>query len=487
MKKSFYVILCIIFVIWVVVLIFALSSPLHIEKKPMFELSNAEDILALNMNGYGIYVGGNKIGYTISKEEETENGIRISEKSFMNISAYGKTGEVTTYTVSEADKNLSLESFYFELISGEHNVRTNGVIENDSIYLTIESAGEKRNEVLAIGDKPFVPASIERLVQLIKVKEDSIYHYSVFEPTSEKIVDVKIRKGKKEKIKVGEKDYNAEVVFVEMLGLQSKLYFDSDGKLLLESSPMGITMKKESFDELKLFAKGNEGLKIFETYAVYPEGIIANPRSTRHIVLTLSGVTPDYRFPVDERQKYEDGRVTIDVLEPVESFSASEIDKSGFPSSLQSTAFIPCDDEDVVALAKKIVGNKGATSEGVNRIIDWVYKNITKKPTFSIPYAKEVLKTRVGDCNEHAVLFAALARAIGIPTKVIVGVVYVDGAFYYHAWNQIYLGKWVDCDPVFGQHLADATHIKFEEGTLLDFVKVIKLVGQIGIKIEESY
>ena len=59
----------------------------------------------------------------------------------------------------------------------------------------------------------------------------------------------------------------------------------------------------------------------------------------------------------------------------------------------------------------------------------------------SIPNALEVLQSKKGDCNEHTVLFNAFARAAGIPAKTVVGVVYLRGAFYYHAWSEVWLGS----------------------------------------------
>lgn len=486
MKKSFFFFFALIFVVWVLTIIFALKHPLGEKEESDFNFATDDTILELDISGYGIYVNNEKIGYSISREKKTESGIRISETSFINISAYGTSQEITTYTVSEADKDLNLKSFYFELVSGKHTVRTKGVIKNDSIFLTTETSGGKKNAVFTLGDKPFVPASLERVAQELKLKEDTVYNYSIFEPTSGEIVDIEIWRGGEESIEMNGKHYTTDVVIVQMLGFESQLYFDKDGKLLMESSPMGITMKREPLEEIANFAKGTTGLKIFETYAIYPEGTINNPRKSHHLIAELQGVAPGYKFQNDERQRYVNGTVTIDVLEPASNFSIEDIDKSKFTPFLESTNFIPCDDKEVINLAKEITGSSEATWEGVEAITDWLYRNIRKSPTFSIPYAKEVIKTRVGDCNEHAVLFCSLTRAIGIPTKVVVGIVYVDGAFYYHAWNEVYWGRWVACDPVFGQHLADATHIKLEEGTLLDFINVVKLVGQLHIKIIRS-
>ncbi len=53
------------------------------------------------------------------------------------------------------------------------------------------------------------------------------------------------------------------------------------------------------------------------------------------------------------------------------------------------------------------------------------------KMSLSIPSALEVLEQRAGDCNEHTVLFTALARAAGIPCRVATGLAWSTGQFYY--------------------------------------------------------
>ena len=83
-----------------------------------------------------------------------------------------------------------------------------------------------------------------------------------------------------------------------------------------------------------------------------------------------------------------------------------------------------------------------------------------------------MLRTRVGDCNEHTALYVAMARAAGIPARIAVGLVYVHGAFYYHAWPEVYLrrgrggGLWLPVDPTFNQFPADATHLRLARGGL---------------------
>ena len=93
------------------------------------------------------------------------------------------------------------------------------------------------------------------------------------------------------------------------------------------------------------------------------------------------------------------------------------------------------------------------------------------------------LTHRVGDCNEHAVLLAALARAAGIPAKIEAGLVYLNGRFYYHAWNLLYLGKWITADSLFNQIPADVTHIRLTSGESSQQFDIINVIGRIKLRI----
>ena len=96
--------------------------------------------------------------------------------------------------------------------------------------------------------------------------------------------------------------------------------------------------------------------------------------------------------------------------------------------------------------------------------------------------ATDVLRTKKGDCNEHATLFTALARAAGIPAKIAVGLTYKDGFFYYHAWSEIFAGQWIAVDPTLGQFPADAGHIRLITGDLDRQVQVLPVINKIRIE-----
>ena len=119
------------------------------------------------------------------------------------------------------------------------------------------------------------------------------------------------------------------------------------------------------------------------------------------------------------------------------------------------------------------------------RIINrWVYDNM-EKSLVDMVTAVDALRERRGECQSHTYLFTALARAAGIPTKIVNGLVYSEdyGSFVYHAWPEVFVGQWRALDPTLGQDRVDATHIKLTENEGEDPFKLMEFVGRINIKI----
>src|SRR5205823_9582341 len=120
---------------------------------------------------------------------------------------------------------------------------------------------------------------------------------------------------------------------------------------------------------------------------------------------------------------------------------------------LAAEAFIESDAPEILAEAAKAVNGVTGTRARADRLTRYVNALLEKKPTVSLPSALEVLRTRVGDCNEHTALYVAMARALGLPARIAVGLVYVRGGFYYHAWPEVYVqegrgqGRWLPVDP----------------------------------------
>ncbi|MBU4055439.1 MAG: transglutaminase-like domain-containing protein, partial [Proteobacteria bacterium] len=140
-------------------------------------------------------------------------------------------------------------------------------------------------------------------------------------------------------------------------------------------------------------------------------------------------------------------------------------------------------DPGIKHLVSGLISNAASDLEKAKILVTWVYENIEKTPVISIPDALSTLKTRKGDCNEHAALLAAMARAAGIPARMETGLVYMKGRFYYHAWNVLYLGDWITADAALGQFPADATHIRLIRGDLASQFDLVQAMGKIQLEV----
>ena len=153
--------------------------------------------------------------------------------------------------------------------------------------------------------------------------------------------------------------------------------------------------------------------------------------------------------------------------------------------------FIESDAPEIRAEAERMVGSLTGARARAERLTREVNALLEKKPTVSLPSALEVLRTKVGDCNEHTALFVALARSIGIPARINAGLVYVHGAFYYHAWPEVYIdegggrGLWLPVDPTLNQFPADATHLRLARGGLDKQTAILPLIGRLKMRVLE--
>ncbi len=141
---------------------------------------------------------------------------------------------------------------------------------------------------------------------------------------------------------------------------------------------------------------------------------------------------------------------------------------------LASSGLLQTDDPAVQKLAASLPAEnkKGPPDQRAIELEKLVYRTIINK-NFSqaLASAAEVAKSKEGDCTEHAVLLAALARVNGIPSRVAMGLVYVPqlGGFAFHMWTEVYVERhWLPLDATLGLGYADATHLKLTTSSLAD-------------------
>jgi transglutaminase-like putative cysteine protease len=231
---------------------------------------------------------------------------------------------------------------------------------------------------------------------------------------------------------------------------------------------------------------------LLEAAAVVPvtKERIDEPRDVRRLRIRLEGADLSGTDLDGAGQTLVDAASHVIEIRDPQSLQPSQGDKDA-ARSLSPEPLIESDDPAIRAEAERAVGGVTGARARVERLTRYVNGLLEKKPTMSIPSAREVLRTKVGDCNEHTALFVAMARSIGIPARIAVGLVFVRGAFYYHAWPEVYIddgggrGLWLPVDPTLNQFPADATHVRLARGGLEKQAVILPIVGRLKMTILE--
>ncbi len=421
-----------------------------------------------NTEYLGVYLKGHKVGYLASRIDTVENGYRVYSNTYLKLSPVPGIEKEVSYRVSaNTDGSYNLKDFEFSMFSDDYFFEAKGERHNGKLLVEMNVAGQKRKQEYEIKSS-YMPATIEGLVKTGKTG-----NFEFFDPTLQSMFEISVRY-------LGEDTLEGEPVTkygVTQSGMEMVFWISDKGELIRSESPIGLVMKREERilkEDIKPV-----GLKLYDSYAIKVTKEIENPRDISMLKIRLDSVDLTGLRIADDRQTLSGNILTIRKIEPGESTKIPEDIKE----FLKATAFIPSDDAKIKKIAEEVVGEKEGI-EAVAKIISYVDKKLTDKPTFSIPNALDALESGEGDCNEHSALAVALLRAAGIPSRVEVGLVYVGRAFYYHAWIGVYLGgKWISADPTFGQVIADPTHVKLEYGGFENQAKLYRVINKLQISV----
>ena len=268
-------------------------------------------------------------------------------------------------------------------------------------------------------------------------------------------------------------------------GASQLAWVDEHGEILKEQGMLGITLEKTTRQDA-LYGLPVQASQDLTQIASIPSNInFADPLSLNRLRVEIDGIQDGVLHLHGGRQRYQAPVLTIEKenLRQVNDSQDQGLSAADRVKFLKPGPLIPSDHEAIQKLAQEITAGVGGGLQKARRIVDWIQTHIQKRPVLSVPDALAVLENRVGDCNEHAVLFAALARASGIPTRIEAGVVYLKGRFYYHAWNAVYIGNWITLDALFNQIPADVTHIRLTSGDPDSQLDILSLIGSIGIHV----
>ncbi len=468
---------------------------------------------------YRLSLMGTKIGYTHTSFEKSdylgETLLRIRMEMVMNLKALGTdlTLELTRVEYTGSD----LMPRYFLSASNESGSKKveGRIVDGVASITTTLNRETTLSEVSVPQDtiSSLIGVNLLLAQKRLGIGDKRTFHlfnYDLLRPVRTEIHVVSeetlIYQSKKEQV------YVVDQTLDIMEDMTTRMWISSDGGTIyrMETQLNGVSMRTTKTD--KATALGEAGdIDVISRTRVLHTGKRPVPNSERLVadLKLTTGNIADIIFS-NSRQKLEvfserTGRISIQVptveaencpnlrmVDVTTSAGRDLPDKKKESEFLTPTAYIQADHPEIHAKAIEILDGEMNSWRAAEKLCWWVYEAITDKGSLN-GYASSltILETLKGDCTEHTILFIALARSVGIPSRICSGVVSLGDGFYGHFWPEVYVGKWVQMDPTLRQIIADANHIQISGGvlesdTLVEFaVSVFRALNELEIVVIE--
>lgn len=441
----------------------------------------------------GIVFNGQKIGF--SHMSITPAGVpgqyEIRSETAFVLRFLGMDKRVNLKSVDIVREDLQLVSFDYAYVIDGSPLQLAGERRGDALDFTIGRGPAAQRQRLAASGPVYPQAAVLLLPTYQGLALDREHRYRVFSGELQQLVEVQQRVAAYERSSLFDgHDGPAFRIETSMAGYAVQTWLDAQGTPLLEIGLNGVLIsgrENESRARAYLVAASlNKTEALLDFTLVRPAQPIDDARRVRTMRIALSG--SERALPSDTLQHcVREGAETLCIVRTGPATGASATAPAGSaPRDLASSLPVPAHDPLIVATARDIAGTNRDAQQQVQRIVEWMGTHIRVSPA-DVWTALDVLRTREAECQGHAYLYAALARALGIPTRLANGIVYSEefGGFLFHTWAESLVdGRWIAVDPTFGALPADAARVKLVEGeTLAELVPLADWVGRLKLRV----
>ena len=428
-----------------------------------------------------IYHNGQKMGYSIySINNRGAKGYTIQSTAQLIMGIAGMETQVLMRNSVSVDSLFHLTEFDFSLQSEQYTTHLSGIKAGTELAVTFYQGLDSTVQILTVPEKLYTYIGVQPLITWQGFKEGDQVSLPSFDPVSMEVGEITVTHLGKETITIAEVDYNLNKIGLDFRGIPSTMWLDDDGITYREESLMGLVMERSSSADALAVGKEGLGIDMMDAFAIPVKPHIAGNRLSE-LTLEITGLEPAVleNLVTDRQQIIQLDPLTIRLRSvPVKA------NKKEAHRFLGGTEIIQPMHPRIQALVSELLPPDISLAERVSRLHQFVYSALRKYPVVSMSSAVEILDNRTGDCSEHTVLFTTLARGAGIPTKIHIGLVHLNGQFVYHAWPVVYLeGEWVSIDPTLNQDVADATHLTLLETDFTNLSSLMPILGQVTITV----
>jgi hypothetical protein len=427
----------------------------------------------------GVVFNGEKVGFTRRQVRPAGASWEIESEASMRLRFLGIDKRIRLYALDRVRPDFTLESFTYEHEIDGNRMQVRGAAEGTALKFTVTAAGSAESRALTMA-QPLYPTSALAFLPLMQgIKVGAKVRHAVFHGETQGITEAEQEVLAYEKSPLFEGA--AFKVATRMLGLDTTTWIAADGRPLFELAMNGViisALEDEARARQYLVEASLNKRDAMVEFSLLRAGPIEQPRRVSRMEIVLSGVPREFAVgnPACRRSAGQ-LECRIDRAAPPAQESPARY--------LAPTLAAPSTLKEISDLAAEIGRGSASVDQTIARLLAWMDANIAKEAVDAFS-AADVLRARRAECQGHAYLFAAFARALGIPARIVNGIAYSEehGGFLYHSWNEAWIAGrgWQAVDATFGQAQADATHVKLLEGeTTAELVPLVNLVGRVRV------
>jgi len=436
----------------------------------------------------GIVFNGEKIGFSHTRvapvTQSSEFEIQ-SEAAFL-LRFLGVQKKFQMRSVDRVRGDLQLVRFEHDYDIDGVRQQVSGEVRDRTLQTTIETRGNTTHETLPLAT-PLYPTAVIGLFPIhAGLAVGRTYRYLAYSGETQNVSAVVQEVLAYERSELFEGP--AFHIKTDYQGQSSTTWLSAQGLPVFELSLNGVlisALEDEHRARAYLAAASlNKSDMILDFSRIPLDRPIEKPREKTALTLAIDGLDSRFLLPPSAQQRCteERGRFVCVLRRIAPGDGGARASPPPRPGDLGMSVAVPSHHPRIAQLAREITPRTDRRSDQVRAIVAWIRQHIEQSPT-DVFSALDVLDAGKAECQGHSFLYAALARSLGIPTRVVNGIVYSDdyNGFYYHTWTESLLDDgWIAIDPTFGQIGADATHVKLIEGeTPADLLPLVDLVGRL--------
>jgi hypothetical protein len=436
--------------------------------------------------------------------------VRAAQSMQMSIKRYGEKTDMAVDCRDTETPDGRLIDFNATVNVGAAPMHTTGKVVDNRLELQIESEGKALRQAVnwPVDAGGFLaPVLSLRAVPLKSGERRTVKHLNfdgqvyLTELAAEKEEDVDLWKGRARLLKVNMVEHVDSKLRNTAQDIKSAVWIDSSGNILKSlNEQLGAAFFRVTPEVASAPIEPTFDLGMATVVKVDPA--IAHAHDTKWIRyrIELEGADPSAAFPTGPSQEVKridehTAEVTVRAVRPdAGETKASSAADAPTPDDLNPNNFIQSDDPLIVAQAKEAAGSETDPWKQAVALEAYVRRVMANEDFFSQAFATaaEAAKTRKGDCKAHAVYLAALARALKIPARVAVGLVYVpkEQAFGGHMWTEVYVGgRWIGLDGTLGKGGIGGGHLKLSHSSMAGvaaydvMLSMLQVIGRLKIEV----